>query len=247
MVRLRRTGVRQPKGWKKRVEKALGDHKGFERKARAFEKLALIGKKRQAGFKAYGCAVLAGCGGDFPAVWRKSKALKEALRNMTDGHCAYCQKGIEKGHVDHVQPKSLFPLLTYRVRNYLYACARCNEAKSNNWPAKGGYVRPDRVDPAGRFVFHDDGRVEAAPRDKRAKETVDGIRLDRVGLRKLRKVAIEQALKTLLPVLTTPGLPDAFRLAQARLHLLPALSPYSEAVNQSVRRAWAARFPGVAL
>jgi uncharacterized protein (TIGR02646 family) len=245
MVRLHRAGVVEPKGWKRRVARALGDEAGFLRRARAFQKLPLRSPRRRDGFRKYARGLLAKCGGDLPAVWRRSKQLKKALRDMTKGHCAYCQKGIEKGHVDHVLPKSLFPLLAYLIGNYLYACARCNEAKSNDW--RGGFIRPDKRNPAGRFVFHQDGHVEGAPRDRQAKLTVEVIGLDRAGLRTQRREAIKRALSTLVPLLDEPGLPDAFRREHARRYVVPALSPYSAAINQNVRRAWGERFPGLTL
>lgn len=247
MVKLRRVKVVEPKGWQTKIARRIPNLAGLQKKAKAFERLKIDGKTRQAGFKTYAAAAFASCGGDFPAVWRRSKALKKALERMTDGHCAYCQKGTEEGQVEHVRPKSLFPTLAYEVKNYLHACPRCNLAKSNKWPARGSYLRPDRTDPAGRLVFHDDGRVEAAPNDRRAARTVADIQLDRHGLRKLRRGHIERALSGLVQALNLPGLPVGVLQQFARGQLVPALSPYSEAVNQSVRRAWAARFPGVPL
>lgn len=246
MVEIHRHGVTEPKGWKKKVARALGDAKAFDRKARAFERLALDHPKRLPGFPAYaGRAMLPE--GDFPAVWRRAKALKAALYAMTEGHCAYCQKAIERATVEHVRPKSLFPTLAYCVDNYLPTCTECNEAKSNRWPAEGAYVRPDAGDPAPRFVFGAHGEMWAAPGDEEAHATIWDIGLDRAALRKMRRVRIEQAMKTLRPILEALGVPEAVRVAHVKRYLVSQLSPFSEAMNQSVRRAWGLAFPRLPL
>jgi uncharacterized protein (TIGR02646 family) len=248
VVPLDRSCVVEPDGWWERVERSLADPVKFWRKARAFEKLALSGRKRRAGFVAYAGEVLKD--GAFPGVWRH-EALKAALEKMTRGHCAYCQACVEDnsfGPVEHVQPKSLFPLLAFTVDNYLFGCQRCNLAKSDKWPESGSYVRPDVGDPRGRFVFDEKGWMHAAlPGDRDAEATIEHLGLNRKGLRRQRRKAIRRQLEELQIVLRMPGLTEAQRIILARLRIARPLTRFSEAINQNVRRAWQALAPSVPL
>jgi 5-methylcytosine-specific restriction endonuclease McrA len=247
VVPLDRSGVIEPEGWQERVERALPDAKLFLRKAKAFERLALNGKKRRAGFCAYAGEVFED--GDFPAVWRHD-VLKAALEAMTRGCCAYCQASVADSSyapVEHVLPKALFPLLAFVIANYLYGCQRCNAAKADNWPANGAYVRPDVGEPRVRFVFDEHGRMHAAPGDREAAATIVDFALNRSELQEQRKLAIQHELVGLKLGMEMPGLTEAEMTALARSHMTGRLTRFSEAINQCVRRAWEARFPGVPL
>jgi len=247
VVGLDRSCVIEPADWKARVERSLPDVKEFLQKAKAFERLTLNGTKRRAGFKAYAGHVLPE--GDFPAIWQ-IEVLKVALMAMTKGHCAYCQACVEDssyGPVEHFLPKSLFPLSAFVVWNYFFSCQRCNLAKSDKWPAIGAYVRPDKGDPAARFVFDGRGWVRAAAGDADAKLTIRDFALNRKGLRKKRRQAIQQWLKVLRPILELEELPEARRNELAARLLVPRLSRFSEAINQNVRRAWGEALPGLGL
>jgi hypothetical protein len=237
--------VVEPDDWWERVERSLADAYGFWRKARAFEKLKLDGKKRRAGFLAYAPEVFKD--EEFPAVWRH-EVLKAALEAMTGGHCAYCQACVEDnsyGPTEHVHPKALFPLLAFAIANYLFGCQRCNLAKSDKWPESGAYVRPDVGDPTGRFAFDERGWMRAAVvGDEDAEVTIEHLGLNRKGLKKQRRKAIRGRLRMLRPILETPDLTEAQRVALARPHVAARLTRFSEAINQNLLRAWEARFPG---
>jgi hypothetical protein len=43
----------------------------------------------------------------------------------TGDYCYYCCRS-EAGHIDHFQPKNLYPLLTFAWPNFIHACERCN-------------------------------------------------------------------------------------------------------------------------
>lgn len=252
MVPLDRKGVTEPKGWERRVKRRLADHDELKKKARAFERLKLSGKKRQDGFVAYAGHVFKLKKGstkpEFPAVWR-CKELKGSLRKMTKGKCAYCQGDVDAtshAAVEHFKPKSLFPTLAYEVGNYLYSCPLCNEAKSDNWPASGEYVRPDNGDPRGRFRFKKSGWMKVIRGDGDALATVRDFGLNRAGLRVSRENAIRRELKKLksiLKLLMSSAVPDSMRLTTLRPFLVPMLGRYSEAINQNVRRAVRKAFP----
>lgn len=238
MVGLDRTGVVAPKRWKAKVEKALPDATAFWAAAALFELLAL--EARRGGFE----AVL---GYEFPAVWRADKAVKNALKAMTKGHCAYCQGSVEDvgyGAVEHYKPKSLFPLLAYEIGNYLFSCERCNTTKSNKWPQGGGeYVRPDEGDPAERFVFTQRGRVRGRARDAAARRTVEDFGLNRPNLCERRATAIRTSLRVVRLAMEMPGLTEEQRVAIAQTQVVPKLGRFSEAINQNVRREWRRALP----
>jgi uncharacterized protein (TIGR02646 family) len=77
----------------------------------------------------------------------RNKSIKNALIEMFQGKCAYCESKIvhiDYGHIEHFKPKSLakFRHLTFTWTNLFLACARCNgpEYKGVRFPeaAEGG-------------------------------------------------------------------------------------------------------------
>ncbi len=181
MVRLDRGSLAAPLTWKAKVDKRFPDAVVFWREAVAFEQLDLVVRKTT-GFKSHAKHTLPPPKHDFPAVWRKSKTLKRALCAMSNGHCAYCQASVNDagaGAVEHFRPKSLFPTQAYEWGNYFYSCERCNIFKSDKWPKRGEYVRPDVGNPAVRFIFLPRGRVKAAAKDPEARNTVLDLDLNR--------------------------------------------------------------------
>lgn len=249
MERVRRSGVKAPGDWKQRVDAALHPNTAaFWREARAFEKLVLDDKPRRDGFAAYAPNVLPLRGKGkkkrrgFPDVWRSDKRVKAAIGKMSRGRCAYCQSNVDSnqaGHVEHLKPKALFPTLAYLWINYFLGCEACNRYKGSNWPRAhegSSYVRPDQPNPGRRFVFLPDGSVRARPGDREAEITCRDLKLNRPGLRKHRREHIRLQLKFLRKALAQ-GVPIPW--AVAKQHLVPALSLFSEAVNQSVRHVWA--------
>jgi uncharacterized protein (TIGR02646 family) len=253
---VRRSGVKEHADWKKNVDKAFPNAAAFRKKARAFEKLALDGKKRREGFAEYAPEVLPAPKKkkspapkkqkqkkkkketrDFPPVWRTDKAVKKAIGPMSNKRCAYCQSNVrsnQAGHVEHFRPKTLFPCSAYLWKNYFLACEACNLAKGKKWPVASeckSYVRPDQNKPGKRFVFSADGKVKAKTGDKAAAATVRDIQLDRKDLRDDRRDHIELMLRPLRRALKTKGKVSA---AEFKLQVVPALSQFSEAVNQCV-------------
>jgi hypothetical protein len=53
--------------------------------------------------------------------------IRDTLKEMTIGYsiCNYCEQS-EVGDIEHIWPKSFFPLRAFRWSNYLYACKECN-------------------------------------------------------------------------------------------------------------------------
>ena len=62
------------------------------------------------------------------------RKVRETLALMCSGaqRCAYCEDSVGD-EVEHIQPKDLYPCLVFVWTNYVYACGRCNVAKSNKF------------------------------------------------------------------------------------------------------------------
>ncbi len=197
MIRLYRKNGKQPADWRETVEKALPDRTAYRRAAVRFERLHVNSAERRAGFTRFASHVLVVRKGktEFPACWSIGK---KTLWKMSHQKCAYCEVEINApraGQVEHFNPKALFPSLAYEWNNYFLACAGCNGAKSNKWPVKGDYVRPDRGDPAKMFRFLQDGTIHAARPD--AKKTIEDFDLWREWLVERRRTHIRQMLTRL--------------------------------------------------
>lgn len=76
--------------------------------------------------------------------WKK---VKDQLGIETHGKCAFCETPTDAsywGDVEHFRPKSIHWWLAYCYDNFLYSCAPCNGAKSNNFEPLGNpLVAPD--------------------------------------------------------------------------------------------------------
>lgn len=244
MRRVYRRDCRCPSKWQDDVRKALPKYHDFMAAAAAFEKLALNSVERRAGFSAYAPQVLVVKNGkvQFPAIWGKQK---EIIARMSCRKCVYCEGPINApraAHVEHFRPKSLFPLGAYEWRNYFLGCPGCNGAKSDKWPERGGYIRPDAGDPSLQFVFFEDGKVHAKRAVGAAERMLQDFDLNRKWLVYRRKRDIGKMLKLLdvaVHFLKEGDRDVAGRLARTLLHVNDAPdSAYSVALTQCFRRAW---------
>jgi len=222
--------------------KAFPDYRKFLQRAAAFERLGLNSAKRRSGFSAFAPET------EFPAIWGKQKELIAA---MSHRKCVYCEGPINApraAHVEHFKPKSLFPSLAYEWANYFLGCPGCNVAKSDKWPARGGYIRPDRGDPGRNFVFAEDGTVEAAVSNGRAERMLRDFDLKRRWLSDQRQHNIQTMLKLLeeaAQLLREGHEAPARRLARTLLETVDAPeAAYSVALTQCFWRAWNHACPG---
>jgi len=77
-------------------------------------------------------------------------ANKDALRAASFDKCMYCESKVSHlyfGDVEHIKPKSLFPTLEFAWDNLGFVCARCNNAKRDQWHDHTPYVNPYDEDP----------------------------------------------------------------------------------------------------
>ena len=238
MIRLERIGVEPPGSWAEHVSGAFDDFPVFEVESVEFEELDINHEDRRAGFKNYPPLTLSDKDKDFPPVWRTRKYVKKALRGMSLENCSYCQNphaAGSYGDVEHYRPKSLFPTRAYSWSNYFFSCRLCNSTKSNKWPEVGEYVRPDVGDPEPRFVFQENGKVEAAPGDEAAALMIEDFGFNRKPLVTSRKNVIGPILDEIQKIVDR-GLPQNLTRSLIEDKLKPSSFPYSAAVNQMIRR-----------
>ncbi len=67
------------------------------------------------------------------------RKVRESLTSMCSGaqRCVYCEDSVGD-EVEHIQPKDLYPCLVFVWTNYVYACGRCNDGKSNKFAVISG-------------------------------------------------------------------------------------------------------------
>ena len=73
---------------------------------------------------------------------RSNSTFREVRRSLTRlcsgaQRCVYCEDSVGD-EVEHIQPKDLYPCLVFVWSNYVYACGRCNGAKSNKFAVIAG-------------------------------------------------------------------------------------------------------------
>ena len=63
----------------------------------------------------------------------KGTDVKQRLKILYRGKCAFCEQCIEQFHVEHFRPKSIYYWLAYSWDNLLAVCPTCNQNKGNRF------------------------------------------------------------------------------------------------------------------
>jgi len=112
--------------------------------------------------------------------------IRQQLREMTQGHCAFCDGpvGIESREtVEHFRPKSRFPELAYQWENLFPCCDVCQANKRERF--EDGLLKPDAHDyDFNRYfvVNYQSGELEPAPYASEEAQQSARITLDLYGL-----------------------------------------------------------------
>lgn len=80
---------------------------------------------------------------------------KDALRQSSADKCMYCESKVSAvyfGDVEHILPRKHFPELTHVWSNLGYVCARCNNAKLDQWSDETPIVNPYEEDPGAHIA-----------------------------------------------------------------------------------------------
>jgi len=179
--------------------------------------------------------------------------VKRGLVAEQGAICCYCEREIgcagarPDAHIEHLQPKSAHPHLTYAWTNLLASCE--DEKHRGNAPESCGHqkrnhaiaVTPLQPGCAARFLFDDVGHVSPAPGLSTAEEddvraTIATLGLDTERPRILRKAAIAAILDLVLAEA------DAAAAAQVELTRLSVpdangrWTPFVTAITQALQR-----------
>ncbi|ENC9862263.1 HNH endonuclease [Klebsiella pneumoniae] len=121
---------------------------------------------------------------------------KLALQQASYGKCMYCESYISNvyfGDVEHIRPKAQdkYPELEFTWTNHGFCCARCNNAKSDQFDEDCPLLDPYSEDPSIHILA-----FGSLLRNKRGSErgaiTISTIELNRVELVERRAIRINE-------------------------------------------------------
>ena len=134
--------------------------------------------------------------------------IKEKLRIIYNGKCAFCEQKVEQLHVEHFRPKDTYYWLAYSWDNLVLSCPACNMHKGVSFELNGvrqffenneenlrninnlsavydilelpKMVNPEITEPTSLIIFFKDGRIDST--DRNFKYTITTCKLDRPSL-----------------------------------------------------------------
>ncbi|WP_083742531.1 HNH endonuclease [Rhodococcus sp. MTM3W5.2] len=132
---------------------------------------------------------------NLPSRWRH-KQIKEGVAEETTDRCAYCDsemKAIHSGHVEHIDPRSIFPEKVVAWDNLTLACEQCNLSKKDYYSELVPLLNPFIDHPEDHLVFFGD-LVMAKPGSDRGLISVQKLKLYRNDLITQRRRRIETVM-----------------------------------------------------
>lgn len=123
--------------------------------------------------------------------------IKESLAEMYNNHCCYCESIIGKeyatyGRIEHLKPKSIFPLNCFDWNNLHWACEVCNTSyKKDNWDNTNPILDPCK-DNISDHLYLDTSTGEYKEKNSslRGITTINHTGLNRDGLAKARRTKL---------------------------------------------------------
>lgn len=125
--------------------------------------------------------------------------IRKALLKMSNNKCVYCECLVGKGtvdmHVDHFQPKSIYPDLVVVWDNLLPSCPDCNRAKSSLDTKVYPIINPSEVDPHDYFYMFNYRYKSKDPNiDSIASRTIDILQLNDSSKKVIKRFEIGEVL-----------------------------------------------------
>ena len=123
---------------------------------------------------------------------------KDALINASYSKCMYCESKITHvyfGDIEHIKPKTKYPNLKFEWSNLGFVCAKCNNAKSDQYNETTPYINPYEEDP-NNFVFAFGALLKNKQGSERGELTIADITLNRPDLIEKRQTNLELINKT---------------------------------------------------
>lgn len=146
----------------------------------------------------------------------KQKDITDALKNIYNKKCAFCEQRIEHSHVEHYRPKNKYYWLAFSWDNLILACPTCNQHKGTNFEIRrtaiifnntddnllnihissSNYdlieqpkmINPEVSDPSGKLIFYKNGNVES--NDENFAYTIEKCRINRADLNDQRRTIL---------------------------------------------------------
>lgn len=121
----------------------------------------------------------------------KHKDIQNVLFASTHHKCAFCEcKPGESGNieVEHFEPKSIYPELTFDWENLLPSCRKCNDAKLDFDTRTSPIINPAKEDPA-TLLTYDFLRIvplQGSGQENKAQNTIDVCNLNCIRLYNVR-------------------------------------------------------------
>ncbi|MEM8937949.1 MAG: retron system putative HNH endonuclease [Bacteroidota bacterium] len=147
----------------------------------------------------------------------KKRDVKEALANIYENKCAFCEQKVEQYHVEHYRPKKIYYWIAFSWDNLLLACSTCNQNKGVHFDILGDkveyenseenirninvssavydsieipkMVNPEIIDPKGLIDFEKNGRITS--QDERFSYTIQTCKIDRKFLNDERRSLLD--------------------------------------------------------
>lgn len=144
--------------------------------------------------------------------------VKDALKVIYKGKCAFCEQKEELTHVEHFRPKDTYYWLAFSWDNLLMSCPTCNTHKGENFEIDGvlanfentelnirninsssttydiieipKMVNPEVTDPNGLIYFEKDGRIKSD--NNRFAYTIETCKIDRKSLNDSRRSLLDR-------------------------------------------------------
>nr|WP_255806834.1 retron system putative HNH endonuclease [Corynebacterium kalidii] len=155
--------------------------------------------------------------GDLPSACKGTvrEALEVMHSDLGPPLCSYCEWEIltqEKGHIEHLYPRSIYPDETFSWGNLYLSCNHpdhCGQFKDRSGRPRyrpEDLIRPDNDDPAAFLRCSSSGEIRPreglSPTDRqRAMTTIDVLGLNAPALQGKRRAVVKRASDLLLPEL----------------------------------------------
>lgn len=133
--------------------------------------------------------------------------IRNKLRKETHYKCVYCESYIENAgypNIEHIQPKTTNPHLTFEWSNLTIGCNKCNVKKSTTEPSENNYVHPYSDDPELQFSFIGSFMTPISG-ESRALNMLNWLDLNRNGLLISRTEIVHKIRDIYLQAITLPS------------------------------------------
>jgi uncharacterized protein (TIGR02646 family) len=162
---------------------------------------------------------------DIDRVWKNfrkttvGELLADKLRALFRWKCAYCERVVTAGAIDHFYPKNQYPKRMFSWGNLLLCCMECNHAKGKTFHFLNGrpcFLDPTRDQPRECYLWDLQtggmAPVPVAEHEERANFTRDELGLDADSLRIERAERVQNIIYFLLDVVKESPITDATKI-----------------------------------